>query len=68
MNNQPYRKLDHERDIKSIQRTWIECGWIDNEERELRAVSDLFKVGETEVALINDEAECAVHWTPGRVR
>ncbi len=68
MSNQPYRKLDHERDIKSIQRIWIECGWIDNEERELNAVSDLFKVGESEVALINDEAECVVHWTPGHVR
>jgi len=46
MNNQPYRKLDHERDIKSIQRTWIECGWIDNEERELgpsRTCSKLVK-------------------------
>ena len=68
MTNHPFRMLDHERDIKSVQRIWIECGWIDDEDEEKKIVSDFFRHGETEVATINDEAECSVHWTEGNLK
>lgn len=65
MTNRPFRPLEYDRDIKAIQRIWIECGWIDDEEAERGLVEKFFKTGETEVATINDEAECSVHWCPG---
>ena len=68
MTNRPFRPLDHERDIKAIQRIWIECGWIDDEDDDKKIVSDFFKTGETEVATIDDRAECSVHWTPGQIQ
>ncbi len=68
MSNYPFRMFDHKRDIKSIQRIWIECGWIDDEEDEKEIVSDFFRHGETEIATIDDEAECSVHWTEGHIR
>ena len=64
MTNHPFRALDHERDIKAIQRIWIECGCIGDEDDDKKIVSDFFKTGETEVAAIDDTAECSVHWTP----
>ncbi|MBO6657843.1 MAG: GNAT family N-acetyltransferase [Pseudomonadales bacterium] len=68
MSNRPFRKFDHERDIKSVQRIWVECGWIDDEDHDKEVVSDLFRLGETEVGTIDDEAECSVHWTEGKIR
>jgi len=45
MTNSPFRPLDFERDIKDIERIWIECGWIDDEDAERKAASDFFKHG-----------------------
>jgi len=68
MTNQPYRPFDFDRDIKAVQRIWIECGWIDDDKEDREAVADFFRTGEAEVATIDNEAECAAHWTPGTVR
>lgn len=67
MTNLPFRAFDFERDMEAVQRIWIECGWIDDDKDERAAVADFFRAGETEVATINDEAECSVHWTPGTI-
>ncbi len=68
MTNRPFRNFDFERDIKAVQRIWIECGWIADEDKGRDVVSNFFRSGETEVAVINDDAECAVHWTPGTLQ
>jgi len=68
MSNRPFRRFNHERDIKAVQRIWIECGWIGDEDEEKEIVSDFFRHGETEVGTIDGEAECSVHWTDGRIR
>jgi predicted acetyltransferase len=68
MTNRPFRPFDFDRDIKAVQRIWIECGWIQDEKDDREAVSVFFKTGEAEVATIHDEVECATHWTPGTVR
>jgi predicted acetyltransferase len=68
MSNRPFRPFDYERDIKAIERIWIECGWIDDDKDDRKNVAEFFKDGETEVATINNEAECSVHWTAGIVK
>jgi hypothetical protein len=49
MTNRPFRALDHERDIKAIQRIWIECGWIRDEDEDKKIVSDFFKTGDINI-------------------
>jgi hypothetical protein len=49
MTNHPFRALDHERDIKAIQRIWIECGWIRDEDEDKKIVSDFFKTGDINI-------------------
>ena len=68
MTNRPFRPLNYDRDIKSIERIWIECGWIDDDEDDRKITAGFFRHGFTEVATIDDQPECAVHWTPGRVQ
>lgn len=68
MTNRPFRPLDYDRDIKHIERIWIECGWIDDDEDDRKITSGFFRHGQTEVATIDDRAECSVHWTPGQVQ
>ena len=34
MTNRPFRPFDFDRDLKAVQRIWIECGWIDDEDDE----------------------------------
>ena len=68
MTNRPFRKFDHAKDIEAVQRIWIETGWIDDDKDERQWVSDFFSIGEAEVATIDQEAECAVHWTRGTMQ
>ncbi len=68
MTNRPFRPFDHAKDMKAVQRIWQEVGWIEDDEDELEATSEFFKTGHTEVATIDDRAECSVHWTPGSVQ
>ena len=68
MADSPYRVLDHANDMEAVQRIWIECGWIDDDNDERRVVSDLFATGECEVGTIDNVAECAVQWVPGSMR
>jgi predicted acetyltransferase len=68
MTNRPFRPYDPAKDVKTVQRIWKEVGWIDDDKDESDALEDLLKTGNTEVATINDEAECLVHWTPGTVQ
>ena len=60
VTNQPFRAFDFDRDLEAVQRIWIECGWIDDDKDERAAVADFLRAGETEIATINDTAECSV--------
>lgn len=68
MTNRPFRFYDHARDFDAVKRIWRETGWVEGEENEYAGMDAFFQLGETEIATINDEAECAVHWTPGEVQ
>lgn len=60
------RAFDANRDMSAVTRTWIETRWIDDNERH-RAGLGAFLSGDAEVGLMNGEAECLVHRTPGRI-
>lgn len=58
-----FRDFDLKRDLDAVTRIWLECGWIDQSQAPW--LKDFFGVGDALVATIDDEAECAVHSTPG---
>ena len=55
------------RDLKSVERIWRECGWIGDDD-EVSALEAFFDCGDALVALLDGEAECAVHSTDGAIR
>ena len=63
----PIRPYDSALDLDQVLRTWMEVGWIDSPDKRgaLEAFCDAANV---EVGLIDGEAECNVHWVPGRIR
>ena len=63
------RTYNQAKDLKAVQRIWHEIGWIDPAEpNHQKGVAELFKSGHAEVATIDGNAECAVHWVPGTLR
>ncbi|MBL4681460.1 MAG: GNAT family N-acetyltransferase [Pseudomonadales bacterium] len=61
-----FREFVEEKDIKAVKQIWLECGWIKDIETDGIYVKDYFQASEDAlVALINDEAECAVKSTKG---
>ncbi len=67
MTNRPFRMYDHARDFDAVKRIWCETGWVDDDADDYAGMEALFQLGETEIATMNDEAECIVHWTPAEV-
>lgn len=64
-----YRDYNSRTDVKAVRRIWLECGWIDDIETEGIYVSEFFDAAEDAlVAVIDDEAECAVHSTNGALQ
>jgi hypothetical protein len=68
--------MDHEvrdyreDDLASVTRMWREVGWVDHEsEREAEALRYfLGNVGTARVGVVDGDAECLVHRTPGTIR
>ncbi|MEM8924817.1 MAG: GNAT family N-acetyltransferase [Actinomycetota bacterium] len=54
-------------DLDAVARIWLEIGWLDSDDKK-EALGGFLEAGHAEVALIDDEAECMVHWTPGSMR
>ena len=48
-----YREFDLERDLKSTERVWRECGWIDDD-KQAPFLEDFFSVGDALVGTIDD--------------
>ena len=63
----PIRPYDEATDLDHVLRMWLEVGWIDSADKR-DALQAFFAAANAEVGLIDDEAECAVHWTPGNIR
>ncbi|MGH9274857.1 MAG: GNAT family N-acetyltransferase [Acidimicrobiales bacterium] len=55
-------------DLPSVTRMWREIGWIDDSELQAEALSHLMSYGATRVGVIDGDAECLVHRTPGTIR
>ena len=53
------RDLEIDADMPALRRVWREIGWSDSKQTD-RAMLDFYAEGETGVALINGEVECAV--------
>jgi predicted acetyltransferase len=62
------RSYDHERDFDSVVRIWREVGWIDAAEGHKEGLAAFLSVGHAAVALLDGDAECLVHWTPGTIQ
>ncbi|MEM7287678.1 MAG: GNAT family N-acetyltransferase [Actinomycetota bacterium] len=63
----PIRAYDPERDLDHVLRTWLEVGWLDSPDKK-DALQAFFEPANVEVGLIDDEAECSVHWVPGEIQ
>ena len=61
------RAYDHARDLDAVRRIWFEVGWLESDD-DAKYLADFLSVGETIVACIDGEPECAVHATPGALR
>ena len=61
------RDLEIDADMPALRRVWREIGWSDSKQTD-RAMLDFYAEGETGVALINGEVECAVLAQYGTMR
>ena len=61
------RAYEHQRDLVALQRMWREVGWI-TEEEDARQLEYWFSAGQTLVATLHDEPECAVQIASGTMR
>lgn len=61
------RPYDPARDRAAVTRIWREVGWIDSAAEKAEALETFFSVGRASVGVVDGEAECAVHWTPGTI-
>ncbi len=61
------RPYDASRDLDAVVRIWLEIGWIDSADKT-KALGGFLGAANAEVATMNGEAECMVHWTPGSMR
>ncbi|MEM9133775.1 MAG: GNAT family N-acetyltransferase [Actinomycetota bacterium] len=62
-----FRPYERETDLEAAARIWYEIGWIEDTEKT-EALGGFLDAGNVEVAVMNGEAECLVHWSPGSVR
>lgn len=61
------RRYDEALDLDAVTRIWLEVGWLSGVDKK-SALKALISTINTEVGLINDEAECMVNWAPGTIR
>jgi GNAT superfamily N-acetyltransferase len=61
------RPYAHDTDFDAVLRIWREVGWIDGSDGHKEGLEAFCSVGRSSVALMDGEAECFVHWTPGDI-
>ncbi len=57
-----------EADLPAVTRMWREVGWIDDSDRKAEALATVLGYGTARVGVVDGEAECLVHRTPGTIR
>lgn len=62
-----FRTYNKERDLKAIERIWIECGWIDDEDKEKKALEIFTSTSNCQVAEYNGSAESLIVLSPGNM-
>lgn len=55
-------------DLPAVTRMWREVGWIDDSDRKAAALATVLGYGAARVGVVDGEAECLVHRTPGMIR
>jgi len=65
MDLRPYRP---ETDFDAVLRIWREVGWVEKADEHTQGLEAFMSVGSASVALLDGDAECMVHWTPGSIR
>ncbi|MCP3857074.1 MAG: GNAT family N-acetyltransferase [Actinomycetia bacterium] len=59
---------DRERDLDAVVRIWREVGWIESSPEHAAALDVFLEAGDVVVGLMEGDAECSVHRTPGSIR
>jgi len=59
--------LDEALDLDAVARIWLEVGWLSGVEKK-PAPKTFLAAANTEVGLLDDEAECTAQWAPGTIR
>lgn len=62
------RGYDEARDLVALTRTWRECAWIDDSDRQAEGLRLFLSTSDTLVADVRDEVEAAVNRTRGSFR
>ena len=56
-------------DLPAVTRMWREVGWIEHDnERQAEGLGQFLQHGTATVGVVNGDAECLVHRTPGTIR
>ena len=63
-----FRDYVVEKDQRDIQRIWMECGWIENEDKEKKALDIFLSSSRCKVVEHNDSAECLIVTSPGNMK
>lgn len=64
--NEQIRSYERDVDFDAVARIWREVDWIDSDEH-VEPLRRFLDVGNVEVAVADDSAECAVVWHPGSI-
>lgn len=62
-----FRDYKKETDRKDIQRLWMECGWIEDEDKEKEALDIFMSTSRCKVVEHKKSAECLVITSPGKM-
>ena len=60
------RDFDVARDLDAVLRMWIEVGWLEGPQQR-QALEDFLAAGTAQIAEVDGDAECLVHWSPGTI-
>jgi len=63
-----FRKYDREKDKKEAQRIWIECGWIEDDEKDKKAFDIFTASSNCGVVDLNGSPECMIVTSPGKMK
>jgi len=63
-----FRKYDREKDKKEAQRIWIECGWIEDDDKDKKAFDIFTASSRCSVVDSKGSPECLIMTSPGKMK